>query len=77
MTSGVLIACVSKVCVYSCYFVGIKVLVCPLPDQFSQHLPQHQHHNRRRVSSVVEHLSANPKVPGSIPGLVSYRGHGL
>ena len=23
---------------------------------------------RRRVSSVVEHLSANPKVPGSIPG---------
>ena len=32
---------------------------------------------RRRVSSVVEHSSANPKVPGSIPGLVSYRGHGL
>ena len=32
---------------------------------------------RRRVSSVVEHLSANPKVPGSIPGPVSYRGHGL
>ena len=26
----------------------------------------------RRVSSV-----ANPKVPGSIPGPVSYRGHGL
>ena len=23
---------------------------------------------RRRVSSVVEHSSANPKVPGSIPG---------
>ena len=32
---------------------------------------------RGRVSSVVEHLSANPKVPGSIPGLVSYRRHGL
>ena len=28
---------------------------------------------RRRVSSVVEHSSANPTVPGSIPGLVSYR----
>ena len=33
--------------------------------------------NGRRVSSVVEHSSANPKVPGSIPGPVSYRGHGL
>ena len=33
--------------------------------------------DRRRVSSVVEHSSANPKVPGSIPGSVSYRGHGL
>ena len=32
---------------------------------------------RRRDSSVVEHSSANPKVPGSIPGPVSYRGHGL
>ena len=32
---------------------------------------------RRRVSSVVEHSSANPKVPSSIPGPVSYRGHGL
>ena len=31
----------------------------------------------RRVGSVGEHLSANPKVPGSIPGSVSYRGHGL
>ena len=30
-----------------------------------------------RVSSVVEHSSAYPKVPGSIPGPVSYRGHGL
>ena len=30
---------------------------------------------RRRVSSVVEHSSANPNVP--IPGLVSYQGHGL
>ena len=29
------------------------------------------------VSSVVEHPSANPKVPGSIPGPISYRGHGL
>ena len=28
----------------------------------------------RGVSSVVEHSSANPKVPGSIPGLVSYQG---
>ena len=27
---------------------------------------------RRRVSSVVEHLSANPKVPGPIPGPVLY-----
>ena len=26
---------------------------------------------RRRVRSVVEHSSANPKVPGSIPGQVS------
>ena len=32
---------------------------------------------RRRVSSVVEHSSANPKVPGSFPGVVAYRGHGL
>ena len=32
---------------------------------------------RRRVSSVVEHSSANPKVPDSIPGPVSYQGHGL
>ena len=32
---------------------------------------------RRRVSSVVEHSSANPKVPGSILCPVSYRGHGL
>ena len=32
---------------------------------------------RRRVSSVVKHSSANPKVPGSIPGLVSYWGNGL
>ena len=30
-----------------------------------------------RVSSVVEHSSANPKVPSLIPGPVSYRGHGL
>ena len=29
------------------------------------------------VSSVVEHSSTNPKVPGSIPGLVSYWGRGL
>ena len=28
---------------------------------------------RRRVSSVVEHSSTNPKVPGSILGPVSYR----
>ena len=27
--------------------------------------------------NLVEHSSANPKVPGSIPGPVSYRGHGL
>ena len=33
--------------------------------------------SRRRVSTVVEHSSANPKVPGLIPGPVSYRGHGL
>ena len=34
---------------------------------------------RRTVSSVamVEHSSTNPKVPSSIPGLVSYPGHGL
>ena len=30
-----------------------------------------------RVSSVVEHSSSNPKVPGLILGPVSYRGHGL
>ena len=30
---------------------------------------------RRRVSSVVEHSSANPKVPVSILGPVSYQGH--
>ena len=35
------------------------------------------HVYRKRVSSVVEHSSANPKVPGSILDLVSYRGHGL
>ena len=33
--------------------------------------------NMEEESSVVEHSSANPKVPGSIPGLVSYWGHGL
>ena len=38
---------------------------------------RYSHFLRRRVSSVVEHSSANPKVPGSIPGPVSYRGHGL
>ena len=27
----------------------------------------------RRASSVVEHSSTNPKVPGSIAGPVSYR----
>ena len=27
-------------------------------------------YKRRRVSSVVEHSSPNPKVPGSIPGPV-------
>ena len=32
---------------------------------------------RKRVSQVVEHSSANPKVPGSIPGLVSNQSHGL
>ena len=32
---------------------------------------------RRRVSSVVEHSSANPKGPGSTPGPVSYQGYGL
>ena len=32
---------------------------------------------RRRVSSVVEHSSANPEVPSVIPGPVSYQGHGL
>ena len=41
----------------------------------TQHQPTQKLHprkqfcsRRRRVSSVVEHLSANPKVPGSIPG---------
>ena len=28
---------------------------------------------RRRVSSVVEHSSTNPKVPSLIPGPVSYQ----
>ena len=34
-------------------------------------------YKRRRVSSVVEHSSSNPKVPGLILGPVLYRGHGL
>ena len=38
---------------------------------------QLHYYYRRRVSSVVEHSSTNPKVLGSIPGPVSYRGHGL
>ena len=25
---------------------------------------------------MVEHSSASPKVPGSVPGLISYHGHG-
>ena len=33
--------------------------------------------HKRRVSSVVKHSSTNPKVPGSIPGPVSYQGHRL
>ena len=39
--------------------------------------PEQRVFNRRRVRSVVEHSPANPRVPGSIPGPVSYRGHGL
>ena len=31
------------------------------------------HHISRRVRSVVEHSSANQKVPSSIPGPVSYQ----
>ena len=30
-----------------------------------------------RVTSVVENFSVKQKVPGLIPGLVSYEGHGL
>ena len=44
---------------------------------FSTIYPLYPEHIRRRVSSVVEHSSANPKVPGSIPGSVSYQVHGL
>ena len=29
------------------------------------------------LGSLVEHSSADSKFPSSIPGLVSYRGHGL
>ena len=36
-----------------------------------------QYFFNRRVSSVLEHSSTNPKVPGSILGPGSYRGHGL
>ena len=32
---------------------------------------------KRRLSSVVENSSANPKVPKSISDPFSYRGHGL
>ena len=41
------------------------------PQCFTYHIESME---RRRVSSVVEHSSANPNVPGLIPGLVSYRG---
>ena len=34
-------------------------------------------YDRRKVSSDLEHTSANAKVPGSIPSPVSYWGHGL
>ena len=36
-------------------------------------------HTKRGLcgGELVEHSSAKPKVPGSIPGPVSYRGHGL
>ena len=40
-------------------------------------LPVYISQPRRRVSSVVEHSSTNPKVPGSIPGPVSHWGDGL
>ena len=32
---------------------------------------------KKKNSSVVDHSSANPKVPGAIRGMVSYWGHGL
>ena len=44
-----------------------------MPLLFKHHLVTNY---RRRVSTVVEHSSANPKVPSLISGPVSYRGHG-
>ena len=45
------------------------------PQKYTSTIYSYMCKLRRRVSSVVEHSSANPKVPGSIPGPVSYRGH--
>ena len=41
------------------------------------HSLTHSLSNERRVSSVVEHSSSIPKVPGSILGPFSYWGHGI
>ena len=58
----------------------LRGLTCPTIHEYRDltlRLPHRLRIQRRRVSSVVEHSSANPKVPSSIPGLVSYQGHGL
>ena len=62
-------------------FVVLGVMKCPfiiVPGQLVTYFntpEQDSQGSILRVSSVVEHSSANPKVPVSIPGLVSYWGH--
>ena len=58
-------------------FIGVEFGLLSMPQNPFNHIHIYIIILRRRVSSVVEHSSANPKVSGLIPGLVSYRGHGL
>ena len=62
-----------------CYGSRVRVVRIHLGAQGNKDMSHYMFviNNRRRVISVVEHSSANPKVPGSIPGPVSYRGHKL
>ena len=62
-----------------CYGSRVRVVRLHLGAQGNTDMSHYMFviYNKRRVSSVVEHSSANSKVPGSIPGPVSYRGHGL